>query len=284
MNNRKIRALLVAAGLVVLSPSVFAAEAFDNCTGFIDTVPTTVSSQGTWCLRQDLSTNMTSGSAVTVAASNVTIDCNGYKIGGLAGGPATQAIGIQALNRANTVIRNCNIRGFMYGAQVSDRASLVEDNRFEGNTTIGLLIMGSGGVARRNQVFDTGGAPSATYTIGIRGYWDVDLIDNTIDTVAPRAGGNGFGFGILVGESSGGSIVGNRVRNVLFDGTGAAVGISNVMGSRYTISDNQVIGLDNGLGIVCEDSVQPTTLRNTVVGFQTARVGCNDDGGNLIPN
>ena len=281
MNTRTFRALLALAGLLPLAPTAFAAESFDNCTGFITTLPATISTQGTWCLRQDLSTNMTFGKAITVNTSNVTIDCNGYKIGGLAGGDGTTAKGIYAANRANTAIRNCTIRGFYAGADVNGSAALVEDNRFEGNTLIGVEVSGSGSTIRRNTVVSTGGSTvlPGLGAYGLRAQDDVDVIDNTIDTVF----GEGVTEGLHLENSIGASIVGNRVRNILASGA-TAYGIQAVGVTRVTVADNQVVGTGNGIGIECSGIDSPA-LGNTVAGFDTTLMGCDNIAGtNLLAN
>ncbi|HEY0661023.1 MAG TPA: hypothetical protein VGD21_06870 [Lysobacter sp.] len=79
-----IRHGLAALVLLVHAVPVQAAESYDNCTGFIETLPATISTQGTWCLKHDVGTAITEGNAVTIAANNVTLDCNDFKIGGLA--------------------------------------------------------------------------------------------------------------------------------------------------------------------------------------------------------
>ena len=68
-----------------------AAQSYDNCTGFITSVPAVISTQGTWCLKQDLATAIASGNAISVNANNVTLDCNDFKLGGLAAGAGTVA-------------------------------------------------------------------------------------------------------------------------------------------------------------------------------------------------
>jgi hypothetical protein len=284
MNTRTIRALLALAGLLPLAPSAFAAEAFDNCTGFIDSLPVSIATQGTWCMRKDLVTGLSSGDAIAVNTGNVTIDCNGYKIGGLAAGRSTLAVGINVLNKSNAVIRNCNVRGFYIGAQVGQGAPLVEDNRFESNTFIGVSVSGAGGVVRRNQVIMTGGSTQEVNAYGIRTVYDTDVIDNTVDTVLPRAGGNGDGYGVYADLNQGASISDNRVRNVFGDGTGAAHGIHGEGITRVTITDNQVIGVGNGTAISCSDSGSPAR-GNTIAGFQTALTGCdNVAGSNMVTN
>jgi len=75
-----------------------------------------ITSQGVYCLNHDLATAMTSGNAIDIQTNNVTVDCNGYKIGGLAAGPSSVAYGIHAdTTRQNITIRNCGIRGFVEG-------------------------------------------------------------------------------------------------------------------------------------------------------------------------
>jgi hypothetical protein len=284
MNTRTFRALMALAGLLPLSQSAFAAEAFDNCTGFVDTLPATISTQGTWCLRKDLSTAMTSGNAIAINTTNVTIDCNGYKVGGLAAGDGTQTVGINVLDKANAVIRNCNVRGFYVGARAGEGAPLVEDNRFEGNTHIGIDVSGAGGVVRRNLVVSTGGSTHTANVYGIRTTLDTDVLDNTIDTVLPAAGSNGNGYGLYIDNSTGASITDNRLRNVFGDGTGEAFGIFGQATSRVTIADNQVIGAaGTGTAISCSDAVS-TAKDNTIAGFASGLSGCDDDGGNLVSN
>jgi hypothetical protein len=284
MNTRIIRALLALAALLPVAPSAFAAESFDNCTGFIDTLPTTISTQGTWCLRQDLSTNMSSGNAITINTANVTIDCNGYKVGGLAAGDGTNAVGIHAMDRSNTTVRNCNIRGFVSGATIYGSAALIEDNRFEGNTSVGVAVVGAGSMVRRNTVVSTGGSLVNPSSYGIVVQEDVDVIDNTVDTVLARSGGAGTGQGLRIQYSTGASILGNRIRNVFGDGAGEAFGIIGLTVSRVTIADNQVIGAGSGTGISCEMSDSPAT-GNTIAGFETALTGCDNIAGtNMVAN
>ena len=119
--------LLPALLLVLAAPSpASAGESYDNCSGFIDSIPATITTQGVWCLRGDLSTAVGSGNAISVATNNVTIDCNQFKLGGLAAGPTSQAYGIFS-ERANTTVRNCNVRGFYAGIYVgSSGGNLLE--------------------------------------------------------------------------------------------------------------------------------------------------------------
>src|SRR5687768_7416536 len=86
---RLITGLLLAAAAV---PRAYAAESYDYCPRVISSLPATISTQGTWCLKSNLSTGITTGNAITIATNNVTIDCNDYKLGRLPAGDATNAV------------------------------------------------------------------------------------------------------------------------------------------------------------------------------------------------
>src|SRR5437016_13634011 len=78
-----------------------AAESYDSCFGFIDALPATITTQGTWCLRQNLDTSATSGNMLEIQTNNVTIDCNGFRLRGSGGGASTTTVAILASGRAN---------------------------------------------------------------------------------------------------------------------------------------------------------------------------------------
>src|SRR5207342_3852578 len=88
------------------------AETFHTCGTIIASIPTVITTQGVYCLSHDVNTAITSGKAIDVQTNNVTIDCNGYKIGGLAAGSSSQTYGIFAISRQNITVRNCGVRGF----------------------------------------------------------------------------------------------------------------------------------------------------------------------------
>lgn len=283
-----IRACGAFAVLILFSapvPDGRAAESYDNCKGFVDSLPATISTQGVWCLRKDLSTAMTSGNAIEIATHNVTLDCNGYKLGGLAAGEGTQTLGVYAGARLNTTVRNCNIRGFFIGVYLNgDGGHVVEDNRFDNNTYIGIFVNGDGSVVRRNQVLDTGGTTISTgEIIGIETWYDVDVLDNTVSAVtAPAPAGSGMPVGIRVHQSFGG-INGNRVRGLLSDH--GAKGIDTLSSGAPMVSGNQLRGDDSGdlfsIGVSCEGSTATRVRDNTIVDFLTGH-DCGDGGGNDI--
>ena len=281
--GRFLVSLLLLTGLFV-APTPAQAETFNTCAGFIDTIPAIITTQGTWCLRHDLTTAITSGNAITIATNNVTIDCNDFKVGGLQAGAGTTAIGIYATDRLNATVRHCGIRGFYYGINLTGTGGghLVEDNRFDGNTYIGLYIVGDGSLVQRNRVNTTGGSTiSALNAFGIETGYAVDVIDNSVDGVAPAgSGGNGNVIGIYSTNNTSGSFVGNRVRGLAALGTGTAYGIFNVFSDRISLERNHVVGPGTA-GLRCSPNSEGRAKDNIVGGFTTGLESCVDDGGNV---
>lgn len=274
-------AALMAVALLQTVPAK--AETFNTCAGFIEALPAVISTQGVWCLKKDLSTSITSGNAISIVTNNVTIDCNGFKIGGLAGGNESGAMGIQSYRNSpdpyvlNTTVRNCAVRGFIYGIYLYGAGHLVEDNRLDLNLRGGIIVEGENGRVQRNAVYDTGGFPNQSHSFGIKAFGDV--IDNTVAGVFGMATDT-YPSGILA-DGSGSEIRGNRVRNLVVAGTGSATGIS-ADGSGMTIADNRISAevATPGSGILAYGGNTFCT-GNTVVNFATNYASCEAIDGNL---
>ena len=251
-----------------VAPGAHAAHSFDSCTGSITTLPAVISTQGNWCFNKDLSIGQSGVNAITVDANNVTIDCNGYKLGGLSAGPGTSSTAILS-SRFNTTIRNCTIRGFLYAVRLQDGAGhLIEDNRFDGNLRAGVVSYADATIIRRNLIVDTGGGTAAEGDAwGILAYGTAEIIDNTVSVVDPLGPVNGNGYGIFSGNSPS-SITGNRVSQTNGMGTGQGIGIAS---AQYAVVEgNQVMGAGGGvshIGITCPD-VNTSVVRNIVSAFE----------------
>jgi len=258
LTARPLLAAAVAAGALYLAPgAAHAAQSYDNCTGFIDSVPATITTQGTWCLRKDLGTAITSGNAITIATNNVTLDCNDFKIGGLAAGEASNANGIHAKERQNVTIRNCSIRGFRLGVSL-DRGSghLVENNHLDNNLAIGIYFHSystdNSAVVRNNRVMDTGGSPGRPniYGISVSGTLVEDNVVSGLfaDSATPDLVGINF-----IGK---GVVRGNLVTRFASNASGHAAGIRVASGG--VAERNVVLGQGfPGVGIdagICRDN------------------------------
>lgn len=277
--------LLAAAALAVMcgTGAARAAAGYDNCTGFIDSLPAVIESKGTWCLRRDLSTSLSSGYAIDIRASQVRLDCAGFKVGGHGAGKATSATGIYARNLTGITVRRCNVRGFSTGIDLDGFGAdlVVEDNRLDGNTYTGVRVSGDGSVVRRNRVGDTGGMPDGASAYGIETWFSVDVLDNTVSGVSPLGGPDGgTAYGILTNMNEGGRIAGNRVRGLAAVGEGSSYGIFNERSVRASIRDNDLAG-PGVWGLLCVNGTGSRSKDNTIVGFEHG-LGCNADSGTVV--
>ncbi len=284
--QRFLAAFLLLAGLHAVPHAARAAEGYDNCTGYVDTAPATITTQGVWCLRHDLSTNMASGDAITVGANNVTIDCNGFKIGGLDAGSTTQAQGIATRSpRQNITVRNCNVRGYQTGIALDGSGHLVEDNRLDKNLFAGIRVDGDHNMVRRNRVYDTGSDRNVNI-VGISA--SADIVDNIVDGVFSTV--DSIATHTIIGidaRGAGAQVERNRVGGLQpYAGDGRAFGI--VADESYmTASGNSVAAMalaTGGTGIVGQhDNVVTTVVTfcsgNTIANFATAVSDCSSAGG-----
>jgi parallel beta-helix repeat protein len=276
--RRLLSLLAVLAGLHALPAQ---AETFHTCGTFINALPTVIGTQGVYCLSHDLSTSISAGSAIDIQSNNVTIDCNGFKIGGLAAGTSSNATGINAgATRLNITIRNCGIRGFYNGIYLQGGAGhLVEDNRLDNNLEVGIYVLGDNNRVRRNAIYDTGGHPGGTASYGIRA--SADVIDNTVagvfgaDTIT-------FPTGIVM-SGAGTEARGNQVRGLAVAGGGTATGIAaKDFTPGLTFDGNRVsaAAVTAGFGIHGDGDADSFCAGNTVGKFATAIAACQDAGGN----
>lgn len=279
--TRLLLLLLLLAACAMVPPDARAADGYDNCTGFIDALPAVIGSQGTWCLRVHLGTSISEGAAITVAANNVTIDCNGFKLGNLAAGRSTRAIGVQAADRRNVTVRHCIIRGFRTGIELLEgEGYLVEHNTVDHSRSNGVKVEGASSRIYRNQVLSTGGGGQY-----VRGIWAAaDVIENTVSGVA-GFGNHPYSIGMSVWGGNR-RIRGNTVRGMVVDADyGFASGI-DTHGRNMVIADNHVVGpgaQNHGSNGIWSDDLNLNTFcrNNTVTGFQDNYSGCVHLDGNL---
>jgi hypothetical protein len=272
---RAVLAFMLAVGAALAPGHAWAARSYGNCNGYIDSLPATIDSSGTWCLRANELTAQESGAAITVSAHYVVIDCNDFRLSGFAAGESTRAVGI-AVRREfhNVTVRNCQVGGFRIGVEVLGFNHVVEGNRIDSNTYIGIFGRGGFNIVRDNLVRDTGGRPAASEAFGILVLGDfTTVLDNIVAGVSANSVVvTPFGkkhrdtraLGIVIGD---GLVQGNRVLDI----GQAAIGIQ-VLGEG-AILDNvvfrgagkQAVGI-NGGGGRCDD--------NVVIGYKHRHSHC----------
>lgn len=227
-----------------------------NCTP-ITNLPYIITVQGVYCLTGNLTTAMSSGIAIEIQANSVTIDLNGYKLGGQAAGMATTASGIAAAGRQNITIKNGTIRGFAYGVQivanyntgVEGGGHVLEDLRIDSNTLTGISVQGSGNIIRNNQVVNTGGSTLSGYSV--KGIYvsgtDSRVLNNDVIGTNENALG---GAGIYLSAAQASVVENNRISHTGNDSgsSSAAQAIHVGASDGVTIVGNRIINRFQSLG------------------------------------
>jgi hypothetical protein len=286
MTRLNLSAILLLTSTLLIAPrAAHAAESYDNCTGTITSLPAAISTQGTWCLKQNLSTALASGAAITINTNNVTIDCNYFILDGSAAGVGSSTTGIYATNRLNATVRHCNIRGFISGVSFTGTGTtgghVVEDNNLNGNTNIGIYVSGDGSIIRRNRILNTGGSTVVGYAYGIQTQFSVDVLDNTVSGVSATPGSNGFAYGLFINSNPNGRVIGNSFRGLLKDGTGAVYGVYSLSSTAVVYRNNDLVGDGSGgsAGLVC-NTASGSFANNVISDFAIEVFNCTDSGGN----
>jgi len=255
-----------------------------DCTP-ITSLPATITTQGIYCLNRNLRTFMNNGGyAIEIQANNVTIDLNGFFLGGL--GIGNSGYGIYALNRKNITLRNGRIWGFIYGvflrdSSIGDRSHgghLLEDLRFERNTNTGLHVEGPGNLIRGNQVIDTGGYSSSAFGISADGP-GTHIVDNEVDNTFSSTGA---AYGIYFSATPA-IIQGNRITETTSTGGGDAYGIYGIPTNIGVIYEANIISntITIGRGGIFANGERSLCGNNRVRGFTTGIFYCVDAGGNF---
>jgi hypothetical protein len=277
-----LRTILGLLAFTLLSPA-HAGEAYDNCTGTISSVPVTISTPGTWCLTANKFTSLTSGAAITITASNVSIDCNNFRISNLSGGPSTNAAGVLATNMINTAIRRCGLRGFQIGirlAGTNSAGAVLEHNRLEQNTDAGIVMSGSGHRVLFNSIDDTGGRPSSSQSEGILSTaTHSQITDNSLIGMTVT-----LATGDVVGISATGNaneIARNFISALVPGVDGDAFGIVTGAAQGSSIHRNQLLSYPDVIGTAIMSSVNSQCGNNNHSGWDSGVVGCTDAGGNF---
>ena len=242
----------LAAGIVLLALGLVAGTAqaeTTDCTQ-INSLPAVVSTQGVHCLKGNLATSSSSGAAIEITVNNVTIDLNGWKVGGQGAGSATEATGIYSTAN-NVTIRNGIVKGFRVGVWLTGRGAKIEDMLLDLNTYTGIWAGGDGALLRRNQIVSTGGSTGSSayddafgiYVAGVGSLVDDNLVSGLNGT------SDGDEYGIYLGAAADNSIVRG---NVIADsaappGAGQAVGIRMGNTSRVSVVDNAINYFDIGI-------------------------------------
>lgn len=269
-------------GFAVIGSAFVTSAAYAEIQDCIEiaSLPAVITQPGIHCMKQDLATSMTSGSAITVNANNVTIEMNDFKLGGLGAGVNTNATGIYAYNRQNLTIRNGTIRGFannvkLEGAQVNGTSNghLIENIRSESARYISLWVMGSNSVVRSNLVLTTGNGGFVTaYGIVVQFGQGHTVMNNVVNDVTETS----EAYGIKAADTVGAIVQDNQVRNVTAT---YSYGIHST-GERTVIQRNTVTNYALGYVGIDAQRTFDACLNNVVTRYTSPLTTCTSSSGN----
>ena len=236
MLKAKPRLILFLISVLIASASLTHAQTT------INSLPYTITAPGTYVLGTSLTYGGSSGSAIQINASNVTVDLNGHYINNAAG-PTTQTSGILATNRANVTIQNGIIVGFSYGIVLNGTTlninGLIQNVRLIFSLVGGILLSESRNAVVRNcQISETGYSESGAVN-------------------------NPAGIGIVDNESMGGNLISN---NNISHSTDWGI----ALGGNDLADNNFIYGAQIGIA----SGFSPGELKNnTVIGAPTTYSG-----------
>ncbi len=279
MKNLLLGAAL-AATTISFSPTTVQAQEVTNCTE-ITSLPATISASGVYCMMQNLGTNITSGAAITITANNVTLNMNGFRLGGSTAGPATQANGIVAQDRRNITIRNGIIRGFRVGVFLSevttDRSSghLIENMLLDRMTAGGIFLSGTGLQVRNNNIVNIDSTPPAGANAGASFLADQNRSFSRSgkggDTFVSQTGTGEIVIGIFATGASNSIFEGNFISNLL--SPDQVYGIQTSNSTNINVVGNTIEDLEGNnfaTGILLNDAGNDNIVvqNNTVIQVQ----------------
>jgi hypothetical protein len=206
-----------------------------------------ISNPGFYCLTGDVDTGsgFTTGAAISINASNVTLDLVGHTMSNLGAGMGTRALGIAGRGQFHVVVRNGRLDGFYRAIQfVQNSDQLIEDIASDSATELAIYVNGVGAVVRHNYILHAGGLLAEnTGAIWGRGN-GLRILDNDIEDFEPFSG-----FGIKVSDGYGIVIEGNRISNKHVPSNRSDdVGIvSGVDTPDALVVNNRITGVTNGV-------------------------------------
>jgi len=158
---------------------------------------------------------------------------------------------------------------------------VVEDNRVDLSTTVGLWVDGDNSIVRRNQITDTGGNPNNSDTTGITVQGDNTMVaDNVITGVTGTSFAGTSAAGIFFNGYSG-LLRGNYITNVQ-PGGGTAYGMQSNVGYLSIVEQNVILNPTATAGTGIFVGGNPVCLNNRVRNFTVSAYGsCINGGGNF---
>jgi hypothetical protein len=199
-----------------------------NCSS-VDSLPFTISKPGIYCLTKNLSFKSLSVDAITITASSVLLDLDGYTIRNTAGS-GTIASGIsagQTYGQTNITVRNGTLQGFFAGIRFlggpPSGGHLVEQLLVVDTYAYAIQMSGQGNIIRNNRILRIGGTTTSPGVdidaISVFSGSGAHVLDNDVTQIVAEAPGSSSA--IRIQGSTDALVVNNRIteadRGIFFD-------------------------------------------------------------------
>jgi len=209
-----MKRLLPFLALAALLPQLASADTTIGTA--ITALPHTITKPGLYRLTKRLAYSPLSGNAITIEATDVVIDLNGYELIAVAG--ATNiAAGIECSAQSRITVKNGTIRGFQNGVVLGSDDALITDLLVTDCLQSGISVLGNHSQILRNRVYDIGGSgnSSVAYAIGITltGTYGT-IADNDVHSVFETDNASRLADGIRLHGCSNIIVSNNRVSNI----------------------------------------------------------------------
>jgi len=312
MNDSRMRCSFTAAAtcLLLLTGTQGAWGEITQCdgggalgsgAGKITSVPQTITAPGVYCVTTKITSNLSSGAAITINANNVVLDLNDFAIGNLGAGATTTAIGVYATDRQNITIRNGTLRGFFVGVALIDGTAATSSGHLVQNITTdtsylgGIVVQGRAGRVNDNKVMHTVGANSGSspfpttnnLAVGIdvsRGDGALVRNNSVLNTDCSNACVSGSSAaGVVVNASSSAGVLGNRLMNTAVPTATSSAGIELSNGNGVTTTNalvRQNVMANWQYGIVFSSPSTGEYAQNGAQGVTTPY----NNGGTIVTN
>ncbi len=240
-----------------------------DCTP-ITAVPYTITTPGKYCFIKNLETTISTGHAIHIDASNVTLDLGGFSLTRLASGGASAANGIYSALDDFVTIRNGTVSGFLRGVEIAgmnSKGALVEQMRIANCFYEGIRLENNGGIVRSNQVVNMKNTPEAVAASGLNGVslglsafgTNNRILDNSVaDVYGVSSPTESEGYGLNMNACDRCVAAGNKISNSVKK---PSYGIQGGFSTGTVVQDNQVLNMTHGItgytadGILFTDNV-----------------------------
>jgi hypothetical protein len=228
----------------------------------ITKVPFVITKPGLYMVKKDLVSASATGTAITISASNVTLDLGGHV---LSGGTNNAGYGVRSYpNPTNITVRNGVIRNFSVGVELQNNYlgwRLVEDLVVANSGITGITITASSIEVRNCKVLDTGYLSSSGNTFGIAVESnDATVADNVVSNIStgPGHSSSGIVFSVLRG--------GVLENNLVVSNTTGTWGISCDSVGIFAVG-NTITNFTNGLTIIGTGKYQGNLTKGCTTPF-----------------